>query len=114
MGWAWRWTKTDIVEEVWIEDQRRYVVCLKIRPPRIASTAKPWSPPCRKLWFSIDEDKIKEHVRYDGKWVLTTKTDLPASEVVLKYRSPPMSSIISSGKVCEAGKSNPLASGRST
>ena len=36
--------------------------------------------------FWIDEDKIKEEARYDGKWVLTTNTDLPASEVALKYK----------------------------
>jgi len=34
----------------------------------------------------VDEDKIKEKARYDGKWVLTTNTDLPAAEVALKYR----------------------------
>jgi transposase len=36
--------------------------------------------------FAVDEDKIKEEARYDGKWVLTTNTDLPASEVALKYK----------------------------
>ena len=33
----------------------------------------------------MDEDKIKEEARYDGKWVLTTNTDLGA-EVALKYK----------------------------
>lgn len=36
--------------------------------------------------FVIDEEKIKEEARYDGKWVLTTNTDLPATEVALRYK----------------------------
>ena len=36
--------------------------------------------------FVIDEKKIAEDVRYDGKWVLTTDTDIPATEVALKYK----------------------------
>jgi hypothetical protein len=36
--------------------------------------------------FAVDEDKIQEDARYDGKWVLTTNTDLPAREVALKYK----------------------------
>ena len=36
--------------------------------------------------FTVDEDKITEEARYDGKWVLTTNTDLPAKEVALKYK----------------------------
>lgn len=36
--------------------------------------------------FNIDEDKITQEARYDGKWVLRTNTDLPASEVALKYK----------------------------
>ena len=36
--------------------------------------------------FVVDEKKIKEDARYDGKWVLTTDTDLKASEVALKYK----------------------------
>jgi transposase len=36
--------------------------------------------------FAIDEDKIKEEARCDCKWVLTTNTDLPASEVALEYK----------------------------
>jgi len=35
---------------------------------------------------SIDRDKLKEEARFDGKWVLTTNTDLPAEEVALKYK----------------------------
>ncbi len=36
--------------------------------------------------FVVDEDKIKEEARYDGKWVLTTNTDLASAEVALKYK----------------------------
>lgn len=36
--------------------------------------------------FQIDEDKIKEESRFDGKWVLTTNTDLSSREVALQYK----------------------------
>jgi hypothetical protein len=36
--------------------------------------------------FVIDEKKVAEDVRYDGKWVLTTDTDIPAVQVALKYK----------------------------
>jgi transposase len=36
--------------------------------------------------FVIDEKKVAEDARYDGKWVLRTNTDLPAAEVALKYK----------------------------
>jgi transposase len=36
--------------------------------------------------FEIDEEKIGEEARYDGKWVLRTNTTLPAAEVALKYK----------------------------
>ena len=36
--------------------------------------------------FAVDEEKIKQEARYDGKWVLTTNMDLPAPEVALKYK----------------------------
>jgi hypothetical protein len=39
-----------------------------------------------KAKFEIDETKIKQESRYDGKWVLRTNTDLPAAEVALKYK----------------------------
>jgi transposase len=39
-----------------------------------------------KAKFEIDEAKIKEEARYDGKWVLRTNTDLPTAEVALKYK----------------------------
>jgi len=39
-----------------------------------------------KEHFAIDEDKIKDEERYDGKWVLTTNTDLSAKDTALKYK----------------------------
>lgn len=36
--------------------------------------------------FKIDEEKIKEEERYDGKWVLTTNTDFTAKELAIKYK----------------------------
>ncbi|MDR1921728.1 MAG: transposase, partial [Candidatus Adiutrix sp.] len=36
--------------------------------------------------FSIDQSRVEEDERYDGKWVLTTNLDLSASEVALKYK----------------------------
>ena len=35
---------------------------------------------------AIDEAKIEEEAKYDGKWVLRTNTDLPAEMVALKYK----------------------------
>lgn len=34
----------------------------------------------------IDLDKVKSEARFDGKWVLTTNTDLSAEKVALKYK----------------------------
>jgi hypothetical protein len=36
--------------------------------------------------FVIDEKKVADDARYDGKWVLMTDTDRPAAEVALKYK----------------------------
>jgi len=36
--------------------------------------------------FEIDEKKVLEEARYDGKWVLRTNTDLPPDQVALKYK----------------------------
>ena len=36
--------------------------------------------------FSIDEEKVAAEARYDGKWVLTTNTELPVDQVALKYK----------------------------
>ena len=98
------------VKEVWVEDQRRYVVCVnedqavKDRYDREAVVAAlrqalrqgdkslVGNKGYRKYLtsggqrFAVDEDKVREEARYDGKWVLTTNTDLPAGEVALKYK----------------------------
>ena len=36
--------------------------------------------------FQIDEAKAKEETRYDGKWVLTTNTQMSARETALQYK----------------------------
>jgi len=36
--------------------------------------------------FSVNEQKIRDEGRYDGKWVLTTTTDLSAEAAALKYK----------------------------
>ena len=36
--------------------------------------------------FQVDEAKIAEDARYDGKWVLRTNTDLDSAEVALQYK----------------------------
>jgi transposase len=36
--------------------------------------------------FQIDEAKIEEEARYDGKWVLRTNLDLDTAEVALQYK----------------------------
>src|SRR5262249_40432666 len=36
--------------------------------------------------FRIDEAKVAEDARYDGKWVLRTNTDLDSAEVALQYK----------------------------
>jgi transposase len=98
------------VKEVWVEQERRYVVCLnedqatKDRHDRAAVVASlrdalgqgdkslVGNKGYRKYLraggkqFAVDEKKINEEARYDGKWVLTTNTDLPAQEVALKYK----------------------------
>ena len=98
------------VKEVWVEDARRYVVCLNVdqakkdrldREAVIASLKYALKNGDKSLvgnkgyrkflrgggkQFTVDEDKINKEARYDGKWVLTTNTDLPAAEVALKYK----------------------------
>src|SRR5512144_2482222 len=36
--------------------------------------------------FRIDEAKIAEEARYDGKWVLRTNTELDTAEVALQFK----------------------------
>jgi len=97
------------VKEVWVED-RRYVVCLnedqatKDRHDReaiVASLKAALKAGDKQLIgnrgyrkyvkttgsrFAIDEDKLQAEARFDGKWVLTTNTDLAARELALKYK----------------------------
>jgi len=98
------------VKQVWVEDARRYVVCVnedqaaKDRHDREAVVAalrdalrqgdkslvgnKSYRKYLRSggKQFAVDEEKIEEEARYDGKWVLTTNMDLPSAEVALKYK----------------------------
>ena len=98
------------VKEVLVEGGRRYIVCVnedqatKDRHDREAVTAAlrdalkrgdkslVGNKGFRKFLrggsktFVVDDDKIQEEARYDGKWVLTTNTNLPAAEVALKYK----------------------------
>ena len=98
------------VKEVWVEDARRYVVCVNVdqatkdahdREAVVASLRDALGQGDKSLvgnkgyrkylraggkQFAVDEDKIQEEARYDGKWVLTTNTDLPVREVALKYK----------------------------
>jgi hypothetical protein len=99
------------VKEVWHND-RRYVVCVnewqaaKDREDRgtiVAALREALtSGGAKKLVgnkgyrkylktkgrhvFEINEAKIEAEARYDGKWVLTTNTDLPADEVAIQYK----------------------------
>lgn len=98
------------VKEVWVEGARRYVVCVNVdqatkdrhdREAVVASLRDALSKGDKSLvgnkgyrkylraagrQFAVDEDKIQQEARYDGKWVLTTNMDLPAPEVALKYK----------------------------
>ena len=98
------------VKEVWVEDARRYVVCVNEdqakkdrfdREAVVTSLRDALGKGDKSLvgnkgyrkylragskQFAVDEAKIKEEARYDGKWVLTTNTDLAAREVALKYK----------------------------
>jgi transposase len=98
------------VKQVWMEGTRRYVVCVNEdqakkdrfdREAVVASLRDALGKGDKSLvgnkgyrkylraggkQFAVDEDKIEEEARYDGKWVLTTNMDLPASEVALKYK----------------------------
>lgn len=97
------------VKEVWVGD-RRYVVCKnedqaqKDRQDReaIVAALQDALPGGDKSLvgnkgyrrflqttgerFTINQDKVKEEERYDGKWLLTTNTELAAGEVALKYK----------------------------
>jgi len=98
------------VKEVWVGD-RRYVVCLNEDEARkdaadreaiVAALREQLRSGDKSLVgnkgyrrylsgsdsprFRIDEAKVAEDARYDGKWVLRTNTDLDSSEVALQYK----------------------------
>jgi hypothetical protein len=98
------------VKEVWVED-RRYIVCLNEEEARkdaadreaiVAALREQLRRGDKTLvgntgyrryldgggpdHFRIDEAKVAEDARYDGKWVLRTNTDLDAAEVALQYK----------------------------
>jgi transposase len=98
------------VKEVWVED-RRYIVCLNEDEARkdaadreaiVAALREQLRCGAKSLvgnkgyrrylgggdspGFRLDEAKIAEDARYDGKWVLRTNTDLDAAEVALQYK----------------------------
>jgi hypothetical protein len=98
------------VKEVWMDD-RRYVVCLNEDEARkdaadrdaiVAALREQLRSGDKSLvgnkgyrrylggsdaaHFQIDEAKVAEDARYDGKWVLRTNTDLDAAEVALQYK----------------------------
>src|SRR3954463_13612617 len=98
------------VKEVWV-DERRYVVCLNEEEARkdaadresiVAALREQLRNGDKSLvgnkgyrrylsggdspHFEIDEAKIAEDARYDGKWVLRTNTESDAAEVALQYK----------------------------
>jgi hypothetical protein len=98
------------VKEVWVGDHR-YVVCRNHDEARkdaadrdaiVASLREQLRSGAKSLVgnrgyrrylstsgrdsFQVDEAKIAEDARYDGKWVLRTNTELDAAEVALQYK----------------------------
>jgi transposase len=98
------------VKEVWVED-RRYVVCLNEDEARKDAADREaivtalreklrqgdksliGNRGYRRLvssesetHFQIDEAKIAEEARYDGKWVLRTNTELATEDVALQFK----------------------------
>lgn len=97
------------VKEVWVDD-RRYVVCKNERQARkdkatrdaiiealeekLQSGAKTLIGnkgfkkylSVKRNSVTIDRAKIEEEQRYDGKWVITTNTQLTTAEIALQYK----------------------------
>ena len=97
------------VKEV-VHNEKRYIVCMNIRQARkdaadrqaiIASLKEQLKKGPKSLVGNkgyrkylkldkdsarIDMDKVKYESRLDGKWVLTTNTDLPTEKIALKYK----------------------------
>jgi hypothetical protein len=110
-----KWVQSDDpaplkVKEVWVGD-RRYVVCLNEDEARkeaadretiVAALREQLRRGDKVLvgnkgyrrylsgsdshHFRIDEAKVAEEARSDGKWVLRTNTELDAAEVALQYK----------------------------
>ena len=97
------------VKEVWLEE-RRYVICLNEEQARkdahdrdaiLAHLRAQLRQGDRSLvgnkgyrtflrsdgeGFVVDEQRLADEARYDGKWVLATNTNLDAAELALKYK----------------------------
>ena len=97
------------VKEV-VHNDKRYIVCMNIRQARkdaadreaiIASLKEQLKKGPKSLVGNkgyrkyltvdknsarIDMDKVKYESRFDGKWVLTTNTDMPTEKIALKYK----------------------------
>src|SRR5450631_239856 len=98
------------VKEVWVAD-RRYVVCLNDDEARKDAAERDAIVAARRErlrngdkslvgnkgdrrylsgdgspHFRVDEAKLAEDARYDGKWVLRTNTGLGSDEVALQYK----------------------------
>ncbi|MBD3175787.1 MAG: IS1634 family transposase [Armatimonadia bacterium] len=97
------------VKEVWVED-RRYIVCLNEEQARrdaaereaiLTQLREKLRSGSKSLVknkgfrrylkttesaFEVDENRVKAEARLDGKWVLTTNTDMDAAAVALTYK----------------------------
>jgi hypothetical protein len=88
------------VKEV-IVDDHRYIVCLNDRQAIIDTLKEKLTSNAKSLignkgfrkyltvdrgTLSLNERRIEEEKRFDGKWVLKTNTDLSAEQVALKYK----------------------------
>ncbi len=97
------------VKEV-LHDEKRYIVCMNTRQARkdsidreaiITSLKEQLKKGPKSLVGNkgyrkylkvdknsarIDVDKVKYESRFDGKWVLTTNTDMPTEKIALKYK----------------------------
>ena len=97
------------VKEVWVKD-RRYIVCLNPKQARkdaadreaiLSSLEDQLRQGAKTLVgnkgyrkyvkmekgsVTIDQAKIRQEARFDGKWVLRTNTKLSAEKVALKYK----------------------------
>jgi transposase len=97
------------VKEV-VHNEKRYIVCLNTRQARrdaadreaiVASLKAQLKKGPKSLVGNkgyrkylkvekgsarIDMDRVNHESRFDGKWVLTTNTDLPTDQIALKYK----------------------------